>query len=398
MTAAGTKTGTGIVTAAGARAVEGRLDVADTGTGFTVSVRSTDAYPIHLGHGIADDLASRLAPLVARLGSPSVVIAADTGVTHLLPRLLQQIRAIDVPVTVTPIPAGETSKSLPGLQILWQSLVEAGASRRTLLLGLGGGMVCDLIAVAAATYMRGLPYALIPTTVLAQVDAAVGGKGGIDYAGAKNLLGAFHHPAMVIIDPELTRTLPARQVRNGLAEVIKVALIADPALFADLERHSGQAPHGPALTPIVRAAVAAKLALLADDPFERGDLRRLLNLGHCIGHPLEAATGYRMLHGEAVAAGIATAVAVAHARGLATSADRARILNLLAAYQLPISITPALRGRIWQRVEIIRRIRNGPLYLVVPYRPGECGVLDDICHAEFESALNDLAHPTRARP
>ncbi|MDQ1307202.1 MAG: 3-dehydroquinate synthase [Actinomycetota bacterium] len=385
------------MTATDSRTTEGRLDAIPTGTGFTATVRRITTYRILIGQALTDELVSLLTPLVAHLGSPSILIAADANIRRIVPRLVEQVGAIGVPTTVTWLPTGEITKSLTGLQTLWNALGQASASRRSLLIGLGGGVICDLTTLAAATYMRGLPYVLIPTTVLAQVDAAIGGKGGIDYDDSKNLLGAFHHPTEVIIDTDLTSTLSARHIRSGLAEVIKIALIADPDLFTVLENHTDHLPDGPALTQIVRTAVATKLTLLADDPFEHGDLRRPLNLGHCFGHPIEAASGYRMPHGEAVAAGIAITTAIAHTHGLATTADRTRIINLLAAYRLPTSIPPTLRETVWQGLETIRRIRNGSLQLVVPYRPGVCGVIADIDDTEFDSALTDLDRLTRTR-
>jgi len=263
-------------------------------------------------------------------------------------------------------------------------------TRRTLVVGLGGGMVCDLVTAAAAVYLRGVPYALVPTTVLAQLNAAIGGKGAINWEDTKNLLGAFYHPVAVIIDPTLIRTLPARQMRNGLAEAIKVALIADADLFAELEAAAPTGLNSAQLTRTMHAAIAAKLSLIAPDPFELGDLRRALNLGHCLGHPLETATSYRMPHGEAVAAGTAAAAALACRTGLSSIAERNRILRLLAAYQLPTTMPARLRDTVWQGLGDIRRIRNGHLHLIVPVRPGHCVVHEGLDRPAFDAALDDL--------
>ncbi|WP_329156009.1 3-dehydroquinate synthase (plasmid) [Streptomyces sp. NBC_01456] len=363
---------------------------------FTVTAHRADTYRIHLAQGLTTDgLSNHLGSLATQLEAPEIVIVIDTGAAeHHLGAITAAVVRTGLRFCTVPVPAGEHSKSPEGLNNLIRALHHHGATRRTLLLGVGGGVVCDLVTAAAALYMRGVPYALVPTTVLAQVDAAIGGKGGIDYDAVKNLLGAFHHPAGVYIDPSLTSTLPDRHIRAGLAEVIKVALITDPRLFARLEKSANPLPDGQALTAIVRDAIGAKLMLLAPDPFEQKDLRRLLNLGHCVGHPYEAATGYRILHGEAVAAGTAVAAAHAYLTGESELEDRDRVLNLLAAYQLPVTIPDEMRDAVWDGIARVRRVRNGPLHLVLPHRPGHCSITDDIDRPAFDKALNDLA----ARP
>ncbi|RSD16366.1 3-dehydroquinate synthase family protein [Amycolatopsis eburnea] len=375
------------------RRTESALEIADTADGWHVQARRVDSYAIRLAPGLLPQLGELLRPVLGPLGAPRVVLVADSGIPDVHRRVARAaLAALDVPVTTVEIPAGETSKSVDGLQQLWRQLEDVGTTRRTLLVGLGGGMVCDLLTAAAAIYMRGVPHILVPTTFLAQLDAAIGGKGGVDAVGTKNLLGAFHHPALVVIDPELTTTLPARQLRNGLAEAIKVALVADAELAALLERGPVISGDLGRLTRIVRFAVAAKLALLAPDPFELGDLRRLLNLGHCIGHPLEAATGYTLPHGEAVAIGIAVAAAVATLTGHATQAERDRILRLLAVHQLPVTMPPDLRNQVWAGVQAIRRVRNGVLHLVLPTTPGRCVILDDdrLTRGVFDHAVSAL--------
>ncbi|MET7606258.1 3-dehydroquinate synthase family protein [Streptomyces avermitilis] len=368
------------------------VDAADDNT-VTVTAHRCDTYRIHLAQGlVADGLSDHLSALASQLNAPEIIVVIDTGAAeHHLGAITAAVVHAGLQLRVVPVRAGESSKSPEGWAKLIGALHRHGTTRRTLLLGVGGGMVCDLVTATAATYMRGVPYALVPTTVLAQVDAAIGGKGGIDYGGAKNLIGTFHHPAGVYIDPSLTSTLPHRHIRAGLAEVIKVALITDPRLLATLERTGNPLPDGQVLTEIVRDAIAAKLMLLAPDPFEQKDLRRLLNLGHCIGHPYEAATGYRILHGEAVAVGTAVAAAHTYLIGESELEDRDRILNLLAAYQLPVTIPEQMRDAVWDGMDTVRRVRNGPLHLVLPHRPGHCTVTDDMDRPAFDKALNDLA-------
>ncbi|WP_435175430.1 3-dehydroquinate synthase [Actinacidiphila sp. bgisy145] len=375
-----------------------RLEVAHGADGgFDVTARRADRYRIHLENGLTDRLADHLRELVAALDAHRIVLTMDTVVAaHHLSSVSAVLARVGVPFDVVLVAEGEATKSQSGLQGLWRSLQRVKATRRTLVLGVGGGMVCDLTTAAAATYMRGVPYALVPTTLLAQVDAAIGGKGGINYDGTKNLVGAFQHPAAVFVDPELIRTLPDQHIRNGLAEVVKVALIADPGLFAVLERSVGR---GAATWPwdaIIRAAITAKLLLLAPDPFEQADLRRLLNLGHCVGHPYEAAAGFRVLHGEAVAAGLAVATALSLHGGHCTRGDHDRILAVLSGHRLPTTVPAPLRADVWDALEAVRRVRNGHLHLVVPAAPGHCTVVDDVTREAFDRALRHLDR--RCRP
>lgn len=369
-----------------------RLDVAHGADGvFDVVARRADRYRIHVESGLTARLDDHLRELVSRLDAHRIVLTMDTvvAVHHLAP-VSAVLDRTGVPFDVVLVAEGEATKSRSGLQSLWRSLQRVKATRRTLLLGVGGGVVCDLTTAAAATYMRGVPYALVPTTLLAQVDAAIGGKGGINYDGTKNLVGAFQHPAAVFVDPELIRTLSGRHIRNGLAEVVKVALIADPELFTVVERSVGRDCATWPWDAIIRAAITAKLLLLAPDPYEQADLRRLLNLGHCIGHPYEAAAGFRVLHGEAVAAGLAVAAALSLHGGRCTRGDHDRILALLSGHRLPTAVPAPLRARVWDGLEAVRRVRNGHLHLVAPAAPGHCSVIDDVTQAAFDRALRHL--------
>jgi 3-dehydroquinate synthetase len=266
-----------------------------------------------------------------------------------------------------------------------------GVSRRTLVVGLGGGVICDLAALAAATYMRGLPYLLIPSSLVALADAAIGGKGGADFVGTKNLIGAFCHPAAVVVDPGLLATLEDHHVRNGMAEIIKVAAISDEDLFRLVEAAALTASGRPRdLAAVIRGAIGGKLRLLGPDPFERGSLARVLNFGHCVGHPLEAASGFRIPHGAAVAAGMAVATAASGIAGRCSPATAGRILDVLARYRLPATIPMALRAATWEGVADVRRIRNGVLNFVVPRQVGQGTFLEEMSRSLYDSALERL--------
>lgn len=208
----------------------------------------------------------------------------------------------------------------------------------------------------------------MPTSLVAQADAAIGGKCGIDLDDAKNLVGSFYNPQAVVVDPVLLATLPALDIRAGLAEVIKVAMVGDADLLTRLMRSSVQelATDPVRATQIIRSAIAAKLRLLSADPFERDTLRRGLNLGHCVGHPIESAHSYRVRHGAAVAAGIAVAASLSLLFGLSSAAYFDAVLSALRRFDLPVRVDVELRSTVWRNLNVIRRVRNQSLEMVVP--------------------------------
>lgn len=242
------------------------------------------------GPGLRKELPRRL-PALAPTGA---LVVADERVLALHPL------PVDAPRLA--LPGGEAAKTLAGLERVIGALVAEGLDRQGVVVAFGGGTILDVAGFAAAVYLRGIPWVAVPTTLLAQVDAAHGGKTAIDHPAAKNLVGAFHPPAEVLCDTDLLRTLPAREVRSGLAEVVKHAVIGAPGL---LDRAGRDDP-----ATFVEEAAAVKLAIVARDPRERGE-RRLLNLGHTLGHAYERASGYALSHGEAVALGLRAACRIA---------------------------------------------------------------------------------------
>jgi 3-dehydroquinate synthase len=237
---------------------------------------------------------------------------------------------------VLEVPEGEAAKTISQAERLWNEMLASGGKRDSRVLAFGGGSVGDLAGFVAGAFLRGIPYAQLPTTLLAQADAAIGGKTAVDLPAAKNSVGLFHHPDLVVCDTSLLVTLPREEVRSGLVEVIKKAALLDAALFAQIERQlpSLLAGDAEALGPVVGAAAEAKAKLVEADPDEKGD-RRLLNFGHTLGHALESAAGYEGLrHGEAVAYGILFALRLALRRGLDPSVAQ-RIARLLVRCELP---------------------------------------------------------------
>lgn len=372
-------------------AISSQLRISPQPTGLEVRVAGREAYPIHVGQRVRDCLPGVLERLCAARDASSAHVITDVTVAgHHLPAVRDCAERAGLDCTVHVVGEGERAKSLPTLTGLWHEMHRTGASRRSLVVGLGGGVVCDLTALAAATYMRGLPYLLIPTSLVAQADAAIGGKGGIDFEETKNLIGAFYHPAAVIVDPALLATLDHRHLRNGMSEIIKLAVVADERLLRLAESASPDAMGAASLSEIISRAIGQKLLLLADDPLERRFLERSLNFGHCIGHPLEAANEFRILHGEAVAAGMAAATSIGTLTGYCPADDCSRVLDVLARYGLPTGIPPQLRAATWHRMAEVRRVRNGRLNLVVPHGIGSYAVLKDIGRTEYEHCLARL--------
>jgi 3-dehydroquinate synthase len=284
---------------------------------------------------------------------------------------------------------------------LIEQLHQLHFDRRALLINLGGGIVTDVGGFLAATYMRGVSYVNVPTTLLAQLDAAIGGKVAVNMPWAKNFVGAFAHPRAVFCDPMLLQTLSPREIAAGVAEALKVAVIGDPQLFELLESESaGISTRRDALLlgEVVARSSEGKIAMLAPDPYER-NLRRVLNLGHTFGHALEVQTGYdRLLHGEAVGFGLAVATAVARRRGLCSQHTLDRIFRLLDAYDLPPRVPRSDLLAARSRLHEIRLVRAGKLNFVLPREIGEVEIVAEVTDAEIAGAIEDIAvHPVLGR-
>ena len=303
----------------------------------------TRAYDIHIGEALLEQAGTLLAPLLPR---PRTVAVTDENV-HAAQgtRLKEGLAAAGIEVEFIVLPPGEATKSFAELEKLTGRLLDLGVERGDAVVAFGGGVIGDLTGFACAVLRRGCGFAQIPTTLLAQVDSAVGGKTAINAPQGKNLIGAFHQPALVIADMTALDTLPARELRAGYAEIVKYGLIADAAFFDWLEAH-GPALLSPDASPertaariaAVKTSCEAKAAVVGADEREQG-ARALLNLGHTFGHALEAAFGYsdKLLHGEAVAAGMCLAFDYSVDAGLCPAEDAARVRKHLAGADLPTS-------------------------------------------------------------
>jgi 3-dehydroquinate synthase len=339
-------------------------------------------------------LEDAVARLLELIGGAQVAILSDETVMELHGRpLLDALDRAGIDAEAYVLPAGERSKCLAQAARLWDWLAASAIGRRDVLLAFGGGVIADTGGWVASGYMRGIPYVNLPTTLLAQVDGALGGKVAVNHPLAKNLLGAFHQPAGVVSAIAFLDTISDRHLRAGLAEAIKKAIIASPAYFVLIERRLDLllARDRGALEALVRGAAAIKCALVERDPYEE-DLRRPLNFGHTIGHPLETVTGYGpLLHGEAVALGMVVESRIAAARGLLDGGLLDRIERLLRRCGLPTTAhdlaAPVQAREVLAAMEKVRLIRAGSLRYVLPVRLGETEIADDVDEREAQDAL-----------
>ena len=359
-----------------------------------------DRYEVHVTTSF-DAMVERLAGLA---GGTAVTVVTDETVEALYGAMLVRgLREAGLDPIVRAVPAGEASKSLDRAVELWHWLARTGAARREVLVAFGGGVIADLGGWVASAYMRGVPYVNVPTTLLAQVDGALGGKVAVNHPVAKNLIGAFHQPRGVVVDVGFLRSVSGRHLRAGLAEAIKKAVIASPAYweFIDGSAEAILDREPAALERLVRAAAAIKTALIERDPYE-DDLRRPLNFGHTVGHPLETVTGYGpLLHGEAVALGMVVESRIAAERGLLDPSLLERLEALLRRCGLPTRAgdlrAPVDGDAVMTAMEHVRLIRAGSLRWVLPAGLGATVIADDVEDEEVRRALRDcgVAFPER---
>ena len=338
-----------------------------------------DSYPIVVGTALLNRVGEYLTPYIK---SNKVLIVSDELVKALyMPVLCQSLAEAGLDVNTIEIPAGEESKSLAQFSRIQDSLVAHRLDRGSMLIALGGGIIGDVGGFAAAVYMRGIPYVQIPTTLLAQVDASVGGKTAINHREGKNLIGAFHQPKLVLIDVDTLKTLNARDIRAGLIEVIKMGVIRDEPLFETVEENLDAILNvdNTALTEIISQACINKAEIVAKDEKESG-LRMVLNYGHTFGHALEALTHYnRYRHGEAVSIGMNCAAQLAFNLGMFSETDFQRQRTLLNRAKLPLTFPPDLSPEaLCDAMYLDKKTLGGKLRLILPTRIGEVVIRDDV--------------------
>ncbi|HEX7040172.1 MAG TPA: 3-dehydroquinate synthase [Trueperaceae bacterium] len=371
----------------------GDADAVSAGRRRTVTVALSPPYDVVVGPGLLGEVATRVA-------EATVAVVSDDAVWALHGRrLAERLEAGGKRVAAVTFPPGEASKDLATLGRVLRALASAGLGRDGAVLALGGGVVGDLGGLAAATYLRGVALYQLPTSLLAMVDAAIGGKTGIDLPEGKNLVGAFWQPRAVLADVQTLATLSPRELRQGTAEVVKTGLIGDPGLVDEAERLlvPAAAGEGAAAVPpdelaeVVARAAAVKARVVAADPHEAG-VRAHLNLGHTLAHALEAASGLALGHGDAVLYGLVYAAALGRARGLTDQVERlAGIVERLRPDPLPDlpfeALVPYMRRD--------KKARAGRLRFVLLAEPGRPVVVDDVGEDELRSAWRALEELVR---
>lgn len=331
------------------------------------------SYDIQIGSG----LLGGLAPFIAeRGGARHVVVVTDSNVDALYgdPAADHLVEA-GIESHVLVVEAGEPSKSPEVAADLWQTMIDEGCDRQTVVVAVGGGVVGDIAGFIAATFARGLRFFQVPTSLLAQVDSSVGGKTGVNLEGAKNMVGSFWQPEGVLIDTDVLVTLPEREFAAGLAEVVKYGVILDDAFFALLEKEAEAilARDPAALRTIIQRSCQLKAEVVEADELEQSGQRAKLNYGHTYGHALEAATGYsELLHGEAVAIGMVCASRLAEAMGRITADDTQRQIALLERFGLPTALPEGIDpGELSALMWRDKKVRDGEIRFVLPTRLGE---------------------------
>lgn len=347
------------------------------------------SYDVHIGV----DTLPQLGEAVAAAGpGRRALLVADGAVanTH-APLVASALHAAGIETHLILIPPGEGSKTLDGAARLYDACLECGLDRQSFIVALGGGVVGDLAGFVAATYMRGLPFVQVPTTLLAQVDASVGGKVAVNHPKAKNLIGAFHQPQLVWCDVQTLQTLPAAELSAGLAEAVKHGVLADARYYHFLwrQRERIQACDGAALTRVVSGSVRIKARVVAGDEREVSGPRMALNLGHTLGHALEAVAGYGVLrHGEAVAIGMVAAGRLALARGMWSHRLQGELEKTLQGLGLPVRLPSPLPAReLLAAMSHDKKAVSGQLRWILPRRPGEVAIVPDVTVEEVLAAL-----------
>jgi 3-dehydroquinate synthase len=298
-----------------------------------------------------------------------LIVTDENVARHHLQALNAVLRARGMNPPAVILPPGEKHKNIETVMRLWQAFLSAGLDRHSTALALGGGVIGDLTGFAAATYMRGIRWAILPTTLLAMADAALGGKTGFDLPEGKNLIGAFHPPLQVLADPRFLRTLPEEELRSGMAEIVKHGMIADPELFAWCG--NGLEAARTRWDEILKRAMAVKIRIIEADPYEKG-ARAALNFGHTIGHAVELASGFRLRHGEAVAIGMVAETRLAERLKLAEAGTAAALTETLAAIGLPTEIPSDLkREEVIRAMKVDKKKARGIMRFALPRRIGE---------------------------
>ena len=368
-----------------------------------VKITEDKEYSICIGKGVFNNLGEYLSKAI---DNKRVIIITNSLVNSLYgAKLLSALRKDGFNSDLIEVPDGEKYKTLSTAKYLYDELLKRKADRTTTFIALGGGVIGDLTGFVAATYMRGLPLVHIPTTLLAQVDSSIGGKVAVDHPLAKNVIGSFYQPKAVYTDPEVLQTLSDRDIKNGIVEAIKIAVIKSPAFFKWLEKNINQLlkKHKDLLYKLVKEAVSLKADIVLKDPWEKG-LRKILNFGHNVGHALEVGAGYQDLsHGEAVALGMLIETKMARNRGICSQDFEEQIKQILSFPPSSLSF-PRKResksifkyiknidhNQLWETLILDKKNSQGKITFILPKALGKVILIDDINKEEVIEALEEF--------
>lgn len=341
---------------------------------------------------IGPDAISRLGSIVVTAGGATraAVVSNPSIAKYYAKPVLQSLKAVNIEAELVLVPSGERFKTLGTVRRIYDALLDMKMDRSGVLVALGGGVIGDMAGFAAATYMRGIDFYQVPTTLLAQVDASVGGKTGVDLPQGKNLVGAFHQPKAVVIDTLTLNTLPKRELRSGLAEVVKHGIIYDQAFYRFLDEHAPNllGRDADALQEAIRRSVEIKRDVVEQDERESG-LRAILNYGHTVAHAIEVLSGYgKYRHGEASSIGMVTEALLAEREGFAEAGIAAEIAKTLAKMRLPVKMDPSLATEEMIRaIELDKKTLGGKIRLALPTRIGGCEVFSGISREALAGAI-----------
>jgi len=320
------------------------------------------------------------------IDGPILVVSDWNVAPHYAGRVLESLRSVGYVANQVVIPVGEAHKNLETVASLWQGCLDAGLDRKSTVVALGGGVVGDLAGFVAATFMRGCNWVAVPTTLLAMVDASLGGKTGFDLPLGKNLVGAFYPPRLVLADPNVLSTLPERELRAGLAEVVKHGVIADPELF-ELCAQGWDAVNA-RLPEVVRRGMAVKVKIIEEDPYERG-IRAALNLGHTIGHAVELVSGFSLLHGEAVSIGMMAEARLAERLAVSGPGFSDALEKTLTVLGLPVAIPKGFaHDELIRAMKVDKKKAAGVVRFALPVKIGEVNVGVEVKDLEWALSLS----------
>jgi len=360
----------------------------------SIRVRTkSNSYQVLVSAGLLRRAGREIRRMLPSAASRVFVVTSPNVRRHWGEKLESSLRAARLEYELLEMHDGEPAKRLHTVEQLAEQLVEARADRKSLLVAFGGGVVGDSAGFLAAIFMRGVPVIQIPTTVVAQLYAAIGGKTGVNLRGGKNLIGAFHQPSAVLVDPELLQTLDEREFRSGLFEALKCGVIRDPGLFEFMDRNARKImDRDPkAVERIIRDSVRVKAAVVSADEKESG-LRRILNFGHTVGHALEAATSYsHFLHGEAVAWGMIAAAAIARDAGFCRARTAEQVRNLVLAYG-PLPPVNCAVDDVLSRLQSDKKTVAGAVHFVLPQKIGKVRISSDVPHSAVRAAVEMIGN------